>query len=198
MRPTKKQLKKIEKFAESSAEKPGKAHDIDHITKVRKFAEIIAKREKADLDIIKVAAMLHDCSIKKKGVKNHEKESAKMAIKFLKDLKLDKDFINKVVHAIECHGSRLVKNAKTLEAKIIHDADKFQTVGVGGFCRLLHHFSAEKKLDLKDAVDEIRDVQKRHYNILQTKTAKKFIKDSYQLMQKFYRLYDKWDKVKTI
>jgi len=191
MKLTKNQLKKIEKYAFQNAEEEGMAHDIDHIKSVTNWAIYLARKEKANVKVCKIAGLLHDIALKKYSRKNHEQKSARMAKEFLSKMKLDHNFINQVVHAIECHGSKFVKNAKTEEAKIIYDADKTQVVLIKGFCRLYEE-RLRKGLTMDENLEECEEIYNRLYQLIQTITAKKILKPPYQIMQQFFKEYKKW------
>jgi uncharacterized protein len=188
------QMQKIEEFALHKVKNLDYCHDKDHVLRTVKFVEILAPKEKADLEVCKVAAYLHDIgqSVQKKG---HEEISAGMAGEFLKSLNLPDNFIEKVCHAIEHHKSSKIKDAKTTEAKVLYDADKLQVVGVYAFCRNLAEHLVLEKLPLNEAVKLTQEQQEERFTMLQTKTARKMIKKPHEFMRKFYKLYDKWDKV---
>ena len=82
------------------------------------------------------------------------------------------------------------------EAKVVYDADKLQIMGPFGFCRLLSHHIYAKKMPLKKSLSATKKMNTKQYSLLKTKTAKKMIKDEFNLMLNFFKIYDKWDKVK--
>ena len=186
-------MQKIKEFALRKVSKLDYCHNEDHVLRTVKFVEILAKKEKADLEVCKVAAYLHDIgqSVQKKG---HEEISADMAGEFLKSLNLPDDFIEKVCEAIRSHKTKHTRN--TLEAKVLYDADKLQVVGVYAFCRNLAEHLVLEKMSLNEAIKITQEQQEDRYKMLETKTARKMIKKPHQFMRKFYKLCDKWDKVK--
>lgn len=195
----KKQLmKKIEGFAAQKSEGRDYNHAFDHIQRTVTLAKIIGKKEKADIDVVIVSAYLHDVgqSVRFKG---HNKISEKMARELLKKLKFDQEFIDAVAHCIYCHSTSCVKEAKTIEAKVLYDADMLQTIGPFGYTRILTTKTVFKefgRLGLKEAVEETKNLEKKVKNHLQTKTGKKLAKDLFSFMEGFYKRYEKWDKVK--
>lgn len=188
------QMKKIEEFALEKVSKLNYNHDKDHIIRTVKFVEILAKKENADLEVCRVAAFLHDIG-QSIQFENHEELSVEMAKDFLKSLNLDNEFIEKVCHAIKCHNNDYIKNAKTIEAKVLYDADKLQVVGVFGFTRLFSDFVGLNNMTLKDAMEKVHRIQEERFKIFQTKSAKEMIKKPHEFMKEFYELYEKWDKV---
>lgn len=187
-------MKKIEEFALEKASKLDYNHNEDHVLRTVKLAEIIGKKEGADLEVCRVAAYLHDIG-QEVQFKDHEPISEKMARKFLTSLKLPKAFVEDVCHAIICHKNDEIKNAKTIEAKVLFDADKLQVVGIFGFCRIYSELVAFRKETLKKAMKMSEFIQNDRIPMLKTKTGKELAKDIHKFMTDFYGLYKKWDKV---
>src|SRR3982751_2407220 len=85
------------------------AHDFQHVLRVYKNAEMIAKEEgqSVDLDIVLAAALLHDLIVYPKGsikTANSADESAEIAKKILVEHKnYPRDKIEKVADAIRTH-----------------------------------------------------------------------------------------------
>ena len=86
-----------------------------HVKGVRPIARALAKKEKANLEIVDVAVLFHD--ITKPNYKdelNHHLTSAKTAKKFLNRIKADKKFIeNKPLHK-DAYGNLFTKTAKKM------------------------------------------------------------------------------------
>lgn len=192
---SKAKIQKIKKFVLKKVAKLDYNHDQDHTIRTVKLAKILAKKEKANIEICEVAAYLHDIgqSVRYKG---HEAISEKMTKKFLKSLKLPNDFIEKVCDAVRHHNGKDVKKAKTFEAKIIHDADKLQAVGIFSFCRVLTDRTVFHNLSLKEAMDFMPKFQEKRFNSFETKSAKNLIRSSHKFVKEFYKLYNKEDKAK--
>ena len=188
-------MKKIEQFAAQKARGRDYNHDMNHIYRTVRLAKYIAKKEKDVMDVCAVSAMLHDIgqSIR---VKDHHITGAKMARKFLKGLKLDDDFIEEVAYCIYCHSSRTVKESKTIEAKVLYDADMLQCIGPFGYTRLLTTFTVFDGMGLLESIDEIKNTEKKVKRLLQTKTGRKLAEDLFKFMKGFYKRYEKWDKAK--
>jgi uncharacterized protein len=114
-------------------------HDKSHVQRVYNLALRIAEGEKADLDIVKAAALLHDIAraLEDEGkIKDHATESAKMAKKILEKVDFPRQKAVEVVHCIEAHRFRKGKRAETLEARILQDADRLDILGAIGIARV--------------------------------------------------------------
>ena len=188
-------MKKIENFARQKHKKSDYNHDISHIIRTVTLAKYIAKKEKADVDICVVAAWLHDIG-QSIAFEKHNETGAKMARKFLLSIGMNKEFTDNVVHCIICHSTKRVKEAQTKEAKVLYDADMLQCLGAFGYTRLLSQATVFMKFDLNKAIKWVKSIEKKCRLHSQTKTGKKFAKEFLDFMQKFYKQYEKEDKVK--
>ncbi|MFA4818013.1 MAG: HD domain-containing protein [Parcubacteria group bacterium] len=136
-----KKIEEVKKFAEKHlADDSDSAHNIEHVMRVYNLAIKLAEKEKVDLDIIKIAVLLHDIGGAKErkdssGKTDHAVESAKLAKPFLIKLGLSKDKIEHILSCIVSHRYRSEQKPKTMEAKIVFDADKLETVGAIGIAR---------------------------------------------------------------
>ncbi len=112
-----------------SSEDP--SHDIGHSLRVLANAEIIGKKEKADMEIIIPSAIFHDIVNYAKNdprAKFHAQESADETVKILNSITdYPKNKISAVDYSIRMHSSRTMPD--TLEAKIIQDADNLEVTG---------------------------------------------------------------------
>jgi len=136
-----KKIEEVKKFAEKHlADDSDPAHNIEHVMRVYSLAIKLAENEKVDLDVIKMAVLLHDIGGAKErkdpsGKTDHAFESVKLAKPFLKKLGLSKEKIEYISNCIISHRYRSEIKPETLEAKIVFDADKLETVGAIGIAR---------------------------------------------------------------
>ncbi len=114
-------------------------HDWSHVERVYNLCMHIGKKENADLEILGIAALLHDIGReqedKTKGKLDHAIIGAEMAREILKKHNFKEDKINKIVHCIETHRFRNNKIPETKEAKVLFDADKLDAIGAIGIGR---------------------------------------------------------------
>jgi HD superfamily phosphodiesterase len=116
-------MDKIEKFARS---KLPSFFVNKHVKNVAKEALWIAKfYPKADKEIVRVGAWLHDVTHPLAGYKreDHNIASAKTAGKFLKSINFENGKLKKVIHCIEAHRTSRPPEPRTIEAKIVASAD---------------------------------------------------------------------------
>ena len=118
---TKTNLSKYEKMYDTF----DPAHDKKHMEGVRKFAIKLAKRYCPDkLEIIYVAATLHDIGLSSEPREDHE-ENGYLIIKNDNDIKKNysKEDFNLILEAVKEHRAS-TGNPKSMVAKIISDADR--------------------------------------------------------------------------
>ncbi len=137
-----------EKFFEDLKEKAKKyfedealGHGFDHTERVLGLALEISKGEDMDLDVIKVAAILHDIARNNASDEKdcHAKKGAEIARKILSKTKFPKEKIDGVCYAIKNHRYNPSINLSTDEAKIIQDADKLDALGAIAITRMFRY-----------------------------------------------------------
>lgn len=134
-----KEMKNIRMFVKRKLAGNRCGHDLDHTLRVYKNALALCRECGGDIEIISVAAMLHDVGrpeeSKSKGGVCHAEIGAKIAAEYLAKRGFEADFIGKVVHCIERHRFRRGATPESLEAKILFDADKLDSIGPVGLGR---------------------------------------------------------------
>ncbi len=115
------------------------AHDFEHILRVTKMAERLARAEGADVAIVRAAALLHDIARHDEDhgavPLDHAEASARDAKLFLRQNGADENFSARVADAIRSHRFRGTAQPQSLEAKILFDADKLDSIGAIGVAR---------------------------------------------------------------
>jgi uncharacterized protein len=138
-----KELKeKIQPFFED-----GGSHAFDHTQRVYDMAIKIGEAEKADLDVLKASALLHDIARLKednKEIECHAEHGAKEAEKILKEINFPKEKIQNVVYSIKVHRHSKGIIGETNEARILQDADRLDAIGAITIARM---FSTGGKLN---------------------------------------------------
>jgi len=109
--------------------KSDQLHDIDHIIRTVFWAELLSKKENADLSITIPAAILHDIGMPKYGDELHAREGARMCKPFLKDCSYTDDEIAKIAETVFMHSTDDPRQCKSLEGQVLFDADKLDATG---------------------------------------------------------------------
>lgn len=139
-------LQKLEKLVRKRAENNDSAHDFEHIMRVYKNAQKIAKKEGVDARLVLTAVLLHDIVSYPKShprSKNSSIESAKEAKKILQRYGYKQDEIMVISDAIRDHSFSKDKVPETLEGKILQDADRLDAIGAIGIARAFSVGGAE-------------------------------------------------------
>jgi len=158
-------------------------HDQDHSKRVKLLALYIVKREGGDPKVIEMAADLHDIA---RNYDNHAIVGAKIAEDILRKKGYPEDFIRKVCHCIEAHSFSSGVKPKTIEAKILSDADKLDAMGAIGIARAFM-FAGERGESLEDVLRHFEEKLLRLRDLLYTETAKKLAKGRHKFLEEFYR-----------
>jgi uncharacterized protein len=115
------------------------SHDWEHTERVFNLCMHMGKVKGADLEVLAIAAYLHDIGRvhqdKSKGNICHAEEGARMAKELLDKFPIPEDKKENVIHCILTHRFRNSHVPETPEAKILFDADKLDAIGAVGIAR---------------------------------------------------------------
>ena len=152
----------------------------EHIKYVYDEATNLAKEYNADMEIVKIGALLHDIAlINKVGTKvDHHINGAKIAEEVLNKLNYPQERIKRVVGCVYNH--RISKNATNIEELCVADAD------------ILAHFDNipmvfdilfnVRGMQLAEGREELEKYIEKDYNDLSDRTKKVF-KDRYEVIK---------------
>lgn len=128
------------------------SHDFQHIERVLQNAESILSAEpSADREIVQIAVLLHDVS-DKKYTDSKENEDALLNSLNLADNQ--KQHIKEIIESVSFNGGNEVA-AKSIEAKIVRDADRLDAIGAVGIARTFAYGGAKGR-KLYDDAEEVR------------------------------------------
>lgn len=115
------------------------SHDWEHTERVHNLCVHIGKQETADMEVLRLAAILHDieraAQDRLNGAICHAERGAVLARELLQRHGIEEEKIDKIVHCIETHRFRNNKTPLSKEAKILFDADKLDAIGATGIGR---------------------------------------------------------------
>lgn len=137
-------IEKCERLVKDIYNQFDASHDFQHIERVRKNARIISQEEgTVRTDLIELAVLLHDVSdVKYSGIEGKAKENA-----ILDELDLplsDRQQIVEIIESVSFSGGH-EKEAKTIEAKIVRDADRLDAIGAVGIARTFAYGGAKDR-----------------------------------------------------
>jgi len=131
-------LRETKKYLRATFEGEGSGHDWWHIERVLNNAMTIAKKEAgADLFIVQLGALLHDVA----DFKFHggdDTVGGKVTTLWLKKMGVDEETMKEVVHIVDnvsFKGIGVESKMKSIEGKIVQDADRLDAIGAIGIAR---------------------------------------------------------------
>lgn len=140
-------LQKTEEYVTALSTGEGSGHDWWHIHRVRKMALVIGKKERADLFVVELSALLHDIG----DWKFHHGDYAigpRMAKDWLKNLQVEQANINiicLIINELSFKGAYVQTPMSTIEGKIVQDADRLDAIGAIGIARCFAYGGNKQK-----------------------------------------------------
>jgi uncharacterized protein len=132
-------LQRLREIGHAFCVAEGGSHGPDHSERVLTTALIIGRQMQARLDILIPAALLHDIGRREeslsKGQLCHAARGAELVAPLLRELHYPEADIEAICHCIRSHRYRRGCEPATLEARILFDADKLDSIGAIGIGR---------------------------------------------------------------
>ena len=115
-------------------------HDFDHTRRVvRNAMKLCDELPAADRELVRFAALLHDVARadedRGKGKIDHAERGAAMVPGLLAPFGLPQDWVVRAAQAVLTHRYRDDRKPASLEAEIVYDADKLDSLGAVGIGR---------------------------------------------------------------
>lgn len=176
-------IEKVRKFVEEECKKPGANYSSAyerHFIQVHKIAKGLAEKLDADVELVEIAAWLHDVGSIIFGRENHHITGAEIAEKKLMELNYPREKIEKVKLCILNHrGSNEDKNIRNfIEAEIIAEADAldaFNDISKQFLITLVY----EKK-SLEEAKKSIFNKLNNKWNQIKFEESRELIRAKYE------------------
>jgi uncharacterized protein len=191
-----------QKFAQESS-----GHDWWHMFRVWQLAKHIAKEEKdVDLEVVELGALLHDIA----DFKLHGGDTdigPREARRWLESLKVPEETtvrVEYIVRNVSFKGAHVKQDLKTMESRIVHDADKLDAIGAIGIARafafggahgrviynpdispILHKTFDEYKNATPPTLNHFYEKLLLLHERMYTKTGKALAKGRHEFMEKF-------------
>jgi len=183
-------ISKVRKFAIENYEKDD-IHGFNHVERVYDMCIKIGEKLNANIDLLKISVLLHDIgriNEKKDNLKrNHAEISAEKAFKFLtsQDSTISREDIDKIIHCIKAHSFSNDIIPKTLEAKILSDADKLDALGAIGLYRTIS-FTVLNKGGIKEVIEHLENKILKLKDQLYLDASKEIAKEGQKIIIDFY------------
>lgn len=199
-------LQKVAGKASRFFENSSGSHDWSHTERVFKVAMKIAEKVGADLEVVGIAALLHDIGREEqdrsKGSICHAESGARLARTLLMELAIEEEKVCRVLHCIETHRFRGSQRPQSIEAKILFDADKLDSIGAVGIGRAFQ-FAGEVGARLHNGQIDvhqtesytIEDTAFREFSVklcrvkdsMLTEEGKKIAEERHRFMEQFFQ-----------
>lgn len=184
------------------------SHAWDHTLRVLRLCKRIGSAESADLQVVQIAALLHDIGRSEQDNANgslcHARQGELLARPIVAKLPLNERRKQNILHSISTHRFRGEKTPETIEAKVLFDADKLDAIGAVGVARAFL-FAGEVGAHLHNPearVEETRpytadDTGYREYRIklrrikdrMLTATGRELADNRHQFMEEFFQRF---------
>jgi uncharacterized protein len=132
-------LERIRREAREYFHEARGSHDWEHTERVFRLCRHIAEAEGAHLDVVLPAALLHDIGrgeeFKTNGRRCHATAGAERAREILHRVGVDAGCAEAIAACVATHRYRSENSPQTLEAKVLYDADKLDSIGAVGIGR---------------------------------------------------------------
>ena len=172
----------IRRFVEEESLKPTSkyGHELykGHLISVRDYAKKLAEKLNANVEVVELAAWLHDIGSIIYGRENHHITGAEIAEKKLREFNYPEEKIELVKKCILNHRGSVNNLRESIEEKIIADADSLSHFdNLGGL--FMAAFIYEKK-GQREAQESVRKKLINSWNKLSLKESKELIKLKYE------------------
>ncbi|NRR23197.1 HD domain-containing protein [Brevibacillus sp. MS2.2] len=176
------------------------AHDWQHNLRVMAMCERIGREEGADMEVLRLAALLHDIgrAEERQTGECHAEISARLAGEWLAERSMTEAFISRVQSAILAHRFRKERPPHTLEEKILFDADKLDSIGAIGVARVFAYTGVIGQPIQSDDPNQHTPYKEYTWKLqrikdkLFTKTAQKIADDRHRFMTTFFEQWE-WE-----
>ena len=202
-------------FVKQKLENAEGGHDWFHIERVYKNALLIAKEEHCSVEIVELAALLHDIADSKFN-NGDETVGPKVAKAFLESQHVAEDIIFNVVSIIEnisFKGGNFERKFNSKELQIVQDADRLDAIGAIGIARTFNYggfknrqlYNLEILPYLKMSKGEYKNNEAPTINHfyekllllkdkMNTQTGKKIAQERHQFMETFLnQFFNEWN-----
>ncbi|MES2864198.1 MAG: HD domain-containing protein [Bacteroidota bacterium] len=202
-------------FVKKQLENAESGHNWFHMERVYNNALLIAKEETCDLEVVQLAALLHDIA-DSKFHDGDETVGPKVARAFLTSENVSKETINHVVAIIEnisFKGGNFSQQFTSKELEIVQDADRLDAIGAVGIARTFNYGGFKNREIYNPEILPNLNMSKEEYknstaptinhfyekllllkDKMNTETGKKIAQQRHDFMETFLeQFYNEWN-----
>ena len=199
-------------YVKEKLEKEFSGHDYFHALRVYKMATCIAEREGADLEIVQLAALLHDVDDRKISPDTYEDQTNAKSFLAREGVSAEaSEWICRIIREISFGANDSAPS--TLEGKCVQDADRLDAIGAIGIARAFayggshrrHMYHPDIKPNLNMTKEEYAKSESTTINhfyeklfkltaLMNTQTAREIAKTREDFMREFVgEFMDEWE-----
>ena len=190
-------------------------HDWFHIERVWRNAKLIASSEECDLEVVELAALLHDIA-DSKFHEGDEEIGPKKAREYLTIAGIGSRKVNHIVAIIEnvsFKGGHNARNHSSIELDIVQDADRLDAIGAIGIARTFNYGGFKNRAIYDPAIAPNLNMTKEEYkksaaptinhfyekllllkDLMNTESGKRIAEQRHQYMEGFLdQFYSEWN-----
>ena len=190
-------------------------HDWFHIERVWKNAKLIASGEECDLEVVELAALLHDIA-DSKFHGGDEEIGPKKAREYLSNTRIETQKVNHIVAIIEnvsFKGGHNARNHSSIELDIVQDADRLDAIGAIGIARTFNYGGFKNRAIYDPSIAPNLNMTKEEYkkstaptinhfyekllllkDLMNTESGKRIAEQRHQYMEGFLnQFYKEWN-----
>lgn len=209
-------VKKTKDYVKEVFEKEFSGHDFFHTERVFNLASRLAIEEKANLEIVQLAALLHDVDDYKLSKDTYQNKDR--ARSFLKENDVEDSMIEWIVQIIDEVSFKGSDSSapSTIEGMCVQDADRLDAIGAIGIARCFtfggHHNRVLYEPNIQPNLNMDENTYRNHVSttlnhfyeklfllkdMMNTESAKKMAKKRHQIMQEYVEEFLlEWDGIK--
>ena len=205
-------VEKVNAFIEKYQSDMNYCHGYDHLRRVAKLAVKIGTIEKADCEIIEIAALMHDIGLASLAwarralgkdesdyqdfvtrylldTNDHGKIGAIIAQRFLEQTGYPDSKVRQVTLIVSEHPST---TQTTLESGIVSDADKLDALGATWVARAFQRTNAfDRSLTIESIPEKYFKGKERFLNFFHSESARKMAEERYRFLAAFQEQFRK-------
>ena len=190
-------------------------HDWFHIERVWKNAKLIAAKEHCDIEVVQLAALLHDIA-DSKFHGGDEEIAPVMAREFLENAGLEAkkvDHIVAIVENVSFKGGHNTRSHSSIELDIVQDADRLDAIGAIGIARTFNYGGFKNRAMYDPSIAPNLNMTKEEYkkstaptinhfyekllllkDLMNTESGKRIAEQRHQYMEGFLnQFYNEWN-----
>jgi uncharacterized protein len=186
-------IKNIKEEVKKRLENDKTGHDFLHTMRVYKNALDIYEKEKiGDKFIIECSALLHDIADHKFGYSDNDRRE--IILEILNKYSVEKEKTEKIIDIVNTISFSKGKIVKSIEGKIVQDADRLDAIGAIGIARAFL-YGGSIKSDIDEVIQHFYDKLFLLKDKMNTKTARELAEDREKFMYEFIENLKKESKI---